>query len=161
MTTGIVLSVVLPRRAGAWFGSGLVGAGAVGVFAPLYRVKIAERGRAIAYATFGAAALVPLLLLALRSAIPAHQPAPTVPQAAVGAVAWAIPERIVICESGGVNLPPNRAGAAGYYQITPATWAAAGGPAPDDASQHSKAEQDAVAGKLWAGGEGAALWVCR
>src|SRR5581483_6090299 len=30
---------------------------------------------------------------------------------------WAIPYPIVLCESGGQNLPPNGAGASGYYQI--------------------------------------------
>src|SRR5438105_15709029 len=29
---------------------------------------------------------------------------------------WAIPAAIVMCESGGRNLPPNGAGASGYYQ---------------------------------------------
>ncbi|MEA2145214.1 MAG: hypothetical protein QOG59_801, partial [Solirubrobacteraceae bacterium] len=35
---------------------------------------------------------------------------------------WAIPYAIVLCESGGQDLPPNSAGASGYYQIMPATW---------------------------------------
>ena len=74
---------------------------------------------------------------------------------------WVIPEAIVLCESSGQNLPPNEASAAGYYQIVSGTWAAYGGSPPDDASQHSKAEQDAVAARIWAGGAGAGQWVCK
>ena len=37
---------------------------------------------------------------------------------------WAIPWPIVQCESGGQNLPPNSAGASGYYQILRETWRA-------------------------------------
>ena len=40
---------------------------------------------------------------------------------------WAIPSSIVNCESGGQNLPPNGAGASGYYQDTPGTWNGYGG----------------------------------
>ena len=40
---------------------------------------------------------------------------------------WAIPWPIVQCESGGQNLPPNSAGASGYYQMLPATWKGLGG----------------------------------
>ena len=43
---------------------------------------------------------------------------------------WAIPYAIVLCESGGQNLPPNSAGASGYYQIIPSTWAGFGGTGP-------------------------------
>ena len=43
---------------------------------------------------------------------------------------WAIPYAIVLCESGGQNLPPNSAGASGYYQIMPATWKLFGGTGP-------------------------------
>jgi hypothetical protein len=50
-----------------------------------------------------------------------------------------------MCESDGKNEPPNSASAAGYYQIESGTWAAWGGQPPDDASQHSKAEQGTVA----------------
>jgi hypothetical protein len=72
---------------------------------------------------------------------------------------WAIPYQIVLCESGGQNLPPNSAGASGYYQILPSTWRGAGGSGPA-AYLASKAEQDAVASRLWAGGAGASNWVC-
>jgi len=72
---------------------------------------------------------------------------------------WAIPWPIVQCESGGQNLPPNSAGASGYYQMLPSTWAGLGGSTPH-AYQASKAEQDRLAAKLWAGGAGAHNWVC-
>jgi hypothetical protein len=72
---------------------------------------------------------------------------------------WAIPSAIVMCESGGQNLPPNSAGASGYYQIIPSTWSTAGGHGPA-AYLAPKAEQDRVAGALWDGGRGASNWVC-
>ncbi len=72
---------------------------------------------------------------------------------------WAIPYSIVLCESGGQNLPPNSAGASGYYQIMPATWKGAGGTGPA-AYLASKSEQDAIASRLWNGGAGASNWVC-
>jgi peptidoglycan hydrolase CwlO-like protein len=72
---------------------------------------------------------------------------------------WAIPWPIVQCESGGQNLPPNSAGASGYYQMLPSTWKGLGGSTPH-AYQASKAEQDRLAAKLWAGGAGARNWVC-
>lgn len=72
---------------------------------------------------------------------------------------WAIPYAIVLCESGGQNLPPNSAGASGYYQIIPSTWAAFGGAGPA-AYLASKAEQDAVASRIWDGGRGASNWDC-
>jgi septal ring factor EnvC (AmiA/AmiB activator) len=72
---------------------------------------------------------------------------------------WAIPYAIVLCESGGQNLPPNSAGASGYYQIIPGTWKLFGGTGPA-AYLASKAEQDAVAARIWRGGAGASDWVC-
>lgn len=72
---------------------------------------------------------------------------------------WAIPWAIVQCESGGQNLPPNSAGASGYYQFMPATWRGMGGSTPH-AYLASKAEQDRLAAKLWAGGAGARNWDC-
>ena len=72
---------------------------------------------------------------------------------------WAIPWAIVQCESGGQNLPPNSAGASGYYQFIPATWRALGGSTPH-AYMASKAEQDRLAARLWAGGAGARNWDC-
>jgi septal ring factor EnvC (AmiA/AmiB activator) len=72
---------------------------------------------------------------------------------------WAIPWAIVQCESGGQNLPPNSAGASGYYQMMPATWAGLGG-STSAAYKASKAEQDRLASKLWNNGAGASNWVC-
>jgi septal ring factor EnvC (AmiA/AmiB activator) len=72
---------------------------------------------------------------------------------------WAIPYAIVLCESGGQNLPPNSAGASGYYQIIPGTWKDFGGTGPA-AYLASKSEQDAVASKIWDGGAGASNWSC-
>ncbi|MDA0136304.1 transglycosylase family protein, partial [Solirubrobacter deserti] len=72
---------------------------------------------------------------------------------------WAIPWAIVQCESGGENLPPNHAGASGYYQFMPDTWRGLGGSTPH-AYQASKAEQDRLAARLWAGGAGRHNWVC-
>jgi len=72
---------------------------------------------------------------------------------------WAIPWPIVQCESGGQNLPPNSAGASGYYQIIPETWRGAGGRGPA-AWRAPRAEQDRVARILWDGGRGASNWVC-
>jgi peptidoglycan hydrolase CwlO-like protein len=72
---------------------------------------------------------------------------------------WSIPWPIVECESGGQNLPPNSASASGYYQMLDSTWHGLGGSTPH-AYQASKAEQDRLAAKLWAGGAGAHNWVC-
>ncbi len=72
---------------------------------------------------------------------------------------WAIPWPIVQCESGGQNLPPNSATASGYYQMLDTTWKGLGGSTPH-AYQASKAEQDRLAARLWAGGAGAHNWVC-
>jgi peptidoglycan hydrolase CwlO-like protein len=72
---------------------------------------------------------------------------------------WAIPWPIVQCESGGQNLPPNWATASGYYQFIDDTWRRLGGSTPH-AYQASKAEQDRLAARLWAGGGGAHNWDC-
>jgi septal ring factor EnvC (AmiA/AmiB activator) len=72
---------------------------------------------------------------------------------------WVIPSPVVQCESGGQNLPPNSAGASGYYQILPSTWRLFGG-SGSAAYLASKSEQDAVASRIWNGGSGASDWVC-
>lgn len=74
---------------------------------------------------------------------------------------WAIPGYIVYCESTYENQPPNSAGASGYYQIVPSTWAAYGGLAyAPQAYLSSKTGQDVIAGRIWAGGAGASQWTC-
>jgi hypothetical protein len=88
-----------------------------------------------------------------------QQASATFPSSGAVSGPWAIPTPIVMCESGGQNLPPNAAGASGYYQIIPATWKGAGGNGPA-AYLASKAEQDRVAAALWNGGSGASNWVC-
>ena len=72
---------------------------------------------------------------------------------------WVIPGSIVNCESGGQNLPPNSAGASGYYQIMPGTWKLFGGTG-SSAYGATRAEQNQVASRIWAGGSGASNWVC-
>jgi hypothetical protein len=72
---------------------------------------------------------------------------------------WAIPYAIVLCESGGQNLPPNSAGASGYYQIIPSTWREFGGNGPA-AYLAPKSEQDAIATRIWNNGAGASNWAC-
>jgi septal ring factor EnvC (AmiA/AmiB activator) len=76
-----------------------------------------------------------------------------------GSGGWAIPYPIVLCESGGQDLPPNGAGASGYYQIISGTWKLFGGSGPA-AYLASKTEQSAVAAKIWDGGAGASNWSC-
>lgn len=71
---------------------------------------------------------------------------------------WAIPQAIVICESGGNFGAVNpSSGAGGAYQILPSTWRMYGGRgAPQDASPQ---EQSAIASQIWAD-SGASAWAC-
>jgi peptidoglycan hydrolase CwlO-like protein len=71
---------------------------------------------------------------------------------------WAIPQAIVMCESGGNFGAVNpSSGAGGAYQILPSTWRLYGGQgAPQDASP---GEQSAVASQIWAD-SGPSAWVC-
>ena len=94
----------------------------------------------------------------LRTELAALAAPPTTSTAPSGA-SFVIPWAIVQCESGGQNLPPNSAGASGYYQIIPSTWRGEGGSGPA-AYLAPKAEQDQIAAKLWNGGAGAGNWVC-
>jgi septal ring factor EnvC (AmiA/AmiB activator) len=88
---------------------------------------------------------------AAAAATPAPTSAPVASGPALGpSGGWSIPYAIVLCESGGQDLPPNSAGASGYYQIMPATWKLFGGSGPA-AYLAPKSEQDAVASRIWAG----------
>lgn len=71
---------------------------------------------------------------------------------------WAIPQSIVICESGGNWEAVNpSSGAGGAYQILPSTWELYGGEGnPEDASP---GEQSEIAAQIWAD-SGASAWVC-
>lgn len=66
---------------------------------------------------------------------------------------WAIPEYIVMCESGGNYYARNPSGAYGAYQIMPGTARAYG------CDLSSPAGQDACAARIYAR-EGASPWVC-
>jgi hypothetical protein len=73
---------------------------------------------------------------------------------------FAIPNSIVMCESGGNYGAVNpTSGAGGAYQMLPSTYKGLGGKyaAPQLAP---KWEQDRLAAKLWAGGQGAGNWEC-
>jgi len=83
------------------------------------------------------------------------------PHASASGGGWAIPSSVVQCESGGLDLGPNSAGASGYYQIIPSTWAAYGGTKyAESAYQATAQQQAAIASRIWAGGAGARQWVC-
>jgi septal ring factor EnvC (AmiA/AmiB activator) len=71
---------------------------------------------------------------------------------------WAIPQAIVMCESGGNFGAINpSSGAGGAYQILPSTWQMYGGRgAPQNASP---AEQHRIASQIWSD-SGSAAWVC-
>ena len=71
---------------------------------------------------------------------------------------WAIPQAIVMCESGGNFHAVNpSSGAGGAYQILPSTWRAYGGKGlPHKAS---KAEQDRIAAIIWKN-DGPGAWSC-
>ena len=71
---------------------------------------------------------------------------------------WAIPEGIVMCESGGnYDAVNSSSGAGGAYQILPSTWDLYGGSGnPEDASP---SQQDEIASQIWADSGGGA-WVC-
>jgi cell division protein FtsB len=71
---------------------------------------------------------------------------------------WAIPQAIVMCESGGNFHAVNASsGAGGAYQILPSTWQMYGGSgAPQDASP---SEQSRIASQIWAD-SGPSAWAC-
>ncbi|HTU86288.1 MAG TPA: transglycosylase family protein [Solirubrobacteraceae bacterium] len=84
-------------------------------------------------------------------------PSPDGPSYGAGG-GWAIPYSVVNCESGGQDLTPNSAGASGYYQIIPSSWAGYDG--YSQAYQAPKSVQDQRASQLWNGGAGSSNWVC-
>jgi septal ring factor EnvC (AmiA/AmiB activator) len=131
---------------------------AAGLRSQITSVRAAQRAAALRAAAAAAAAA------AQANATPSAPSSssasgPAAPLSAAPSGGWAIPYAIVLCESGGQNLPPNSAGASGYYQIMAATWRLFGGSGPA-AYLASKAEQDAVAARIWNGGAGASNWVC-
>jgi septal ring factor EnvC (AmiA/AmiB activator) len=71
---------------------------------------------------------------------------------------YSIPAYIVMCESGGDYgaLNPS-SGAGGAYQVLPSTWELYGG--SGEPQNAPKAEQDRIAGEIWADSGGSA-WVC-
>jgi septal ring factor EnvC (AmiA/AmiB activator) len=71
---------------------------------------------------------------------------------------WAIPEAIVMCESGGnFNAVNPSSGAGGAYQILPSTWRLYGGSgSPQDASPSQPSH---IASQIWAD-SGPSAWVC-
>jgi predicted nucleic acid-binding Zn-ribbon protein len=73
---------------------------------------------------------------------------------------FSIPKSVVMCESGGnYNAVNPHSGAGGAYQMLPTTYKGLGGryKAPQLAP---KWEQDRLAAKLWAGGQGSGNWAC-
>ena len=71
---------------------------------------------------------------------------------------YSIPTYIVMCESGGNYSALNpSSGAGGAYQILPSTWEGYGG--QGEPQNAPKAEQDRIAGEIWAD-SGPSAWVC-
>jgi septal ring factor EnvC (AmiA/AmiB activator) len=71
---------------------------------------------------------------------------------------YSIPAYIVMCESGGNYGAVNpSSGAGGAYQILPSTWELYGG--QGEPQNAPKAEQDRIAGEIWAD-SGPSAWVC-
>jgi flagellar biosynthesis GTPase FlhF len=71
---------------------------------------------------------------------------------------WAIPQAIVMCESGGnFNAVNSSSGAGGAYQILPSTWRLYGGSgAPQDAAA---SQQSQIAAQIWQD-SGPSAWAC-
>jgi len=94
-----------------------------------------------------------------RSAPVASEPQ-SAPQASGGpSNGWAIPEAIVMCESGGNYSAENpTSSASGAYQIIDGTWGGYGG--YSHASDAPPSVQDERAAQIYAGGAGRGHWVC-
>ena len=92
----------------------------------------------------------------VRTAVAPAQPPAGVRSAGVDGAfnGWAIPESIVMCESGGnYNARNPSSGAYGAYQILPSTAAAYG------CDMSTPGGQDICAAKVWVG-QGRGAWVC-
>jgi hypothetical protein len=136
----------------------------------IVQVRAAAAQRAAALARARAAAQASLSDLRSRMAgwtaqVRQLQQAAGTPGDAAGAVQqwfgdFAIPQGIVMCESGGNYgaLNPS-SGAGGAYQFLPETYKGLGG---QHAAPHlaPKSEQDKLAAKLWDGGRGRGNWEC-
>lgn len=87
-------------------------------------------------------------------------PAPEPTRASGGASnGWAIPESIVMCESGGDYGAENpTSSASGAYQIIDSTWDGYGG--YSHASDAPPSVQDERAAQIYDGGAGRSNWVC-
>ena len=87
-----------------------------------------------------------------------RKPKPKKKSAAGSAVPTRSPTYIVMCESGGNYGAVNpSSGAGGAYQILPSTWELYGG--QGEPQNAPKAEQDRIAGEIWAD-SGPSAWVC-
>jgi hypothetical protein len=136
----------------------------------IVRIRAAAAHRAAALARARAAAQASLSDLRSRMAgwtaqVQRLQQAVGTPGNAAGTVQqwfgdFAIPQNIVMCESGGNYgaLNPS-SGAGGAYQMLPETYKGLGG---QHAAPHlaPKSEQDRLAAKLWDGGRGRGNWEC-
>ncbi len=134
------------------------------------RIRAAASARAARFARARAAQQAALTSLRSRMAgwqaqVRELMAAMGAPGDAAGAVeqwfdGFAIPQAIVMCESGGDYgaLNPS-SGAGGAYQLLPSTYEGLGGQA-EAPNLAPKSEQDRLAAKLWADGRGRGNWEC-
>ena len=134
------------------------------------RIRAAASARAASLARARAAQRASLATLRSRMAgwqaqVRELQQATGAPGDAAGTVnqwfdGFAIPKAIVMCESGGDYgaLNPS-SGAGGAYQMLPETYKGLGGKY-DAPHLAPKSEQDRLAAKLWADGQGRGNWEC-
>jgi Transglycosylase-like domain len=93
------------------------------------------------------------------TAVPDAPAAPAPAPAPRSSGGWAIPEYIVMCESGGDYGAENPTStASGAYQILDSTWDGYGG--YSHASDAPPSVQDERAAQIWNGGAGRDQWVC-
>ena len=134
------------------------------------QIRAAASARAVRFARARAAQQAALSSLRSRMAgwraqVAELQAAMGTPGDPAGAVnqwfdGFAIPKAIVLCESGGDYgaLNPS-SGAGGAYQFLPETYKGLGGQA-EAPHLAPKSEQDKLAAKLWADGQGRGNWEC-